>query len=137
VAELTVLRESGRRVIRVVGCLIVLQVARIARGGQRGVLAARMALLARGGRVRAGQRKLGGAVIEGGSQPLGGGVAELTGLREAGGDVIGTGGGLVVLQMAGHAIGADVGVVAIGMALEAGDRGVRSGEWELRQVVIE
>ena len=60
-------------------------------------------------------------MIESSSQPLGGGVAELTGLREAGGDVIGTGGGLVVLQVAGNAIRTDVGVVAIGMALEACD----------------
>ena len=137
VAELTVLREAGRRVIRVVGSLIVLQVARITRGWQSGVLAARMALLACGRDVRAGQRKLGGAVIESRSLPLSGGVAKLTGLREAGCDVIGTCGGLVVLQMAGHAIRTDVGVVAIGMALQAGDRGMRSGEWKLRQVVIE
>ena len=88
-------------------------------------------------RVLAGQRELGGAVIELGSQPLRGGVAELTVLREAGRDVIGAGGGLVVLQMAGHAIGADVGVVAIRMALQARDGGMSSGERELRQIVIE
>ena len=80
-----------------------------------------MALLASSRRVCAGQWELGSAVIEFGAQPLRCGVAELTSLREAGCDVIGTGGGLVVLQVAGNAIRADVGVIAVRMTLEAGD----------------
>ena len=96
-----------------------------------------MTLSARHSGVLAGKWELGGAVIEVGSQPLRGGVAELTALRKAGRYVIGAGGRLVVLQMAGHAIDTDVGVVAIGMALQARDSGVRSGEWELGQIVIE
>lgn len=136
-AELTVLREAARCVIGIVGSLIILQVAGVARRGQRRVLSARMTLLARGRGVRAGQGELSSAVIEFRAQPLRGGMAELTSLRETGGDMIGTGGGLVVLQMAGNAIRTDVGVVAIGMTLKASDRAVCSGQRELGQIVIE
>ncbi len=59
-----------------------------------------MTLGTRHGGVSALEWELGGVVIEGGSQPLGGRVAELTGLRETGCDVIGAGGSLVVLQVA-------------------------------------
>ena len=137
VAQLAILREPGGDVIRVIGGLVVLQVARRAGGAQGRILTARMTLGAGRRRMLSGKRELGGVVIEGGSQPLGGGVAELTTLRKTGRDVIGAGGGLVVLQVAGHAVGTDVGVVAVGMALQARDRDVSPGKRKLRQVVIE
>jgi hypothetical protein len=96
-----------------------------------------MALLARSRSVGARQWELGSAVVEFGTQPLRGVVAELTSLREVGCNVIGTGGGVVVLQVAGNAIRADVCIVAIGMTLEACDGGMCSGERELRQIVVE
>ena len=137
VAQLAILREPSGHVIRIVGGLVILQVARRTGGAQGRVLTARMTLGAGCRRMLSGEWELGGVVIEGGSQPLGGGVAELTTLRETGGDVIGAGGSLVVLQVAGHAVSADVGVVAVGMALQTRDCGMRAGEWKLRQVVIE
>ncbi len=137
VAQLAILREPGGEVIRIISSLVVLQMARRTGRAQSRILAARMALGTGHSGVFSGERELGGVVIEGSSQPPRGGVTELAGLRETGRQVIGAGGGLVILQMAGNAIGADVGVVAIGVALQARDSGVSSGEWELGQVVVE
>lgn len=137
VAQLAILREPSGEVIRIISSLVILQMARRAGRAQSRILAARMAQGTGHSGVFSGKRKLGGVVIEGSSQPLRGGVTELAGLRETGRDVIGAGGGLVILQMAGNAIGADVGVVAISVTLQARDSGVRPGKRKLRQVVIE
>jgi hypothetical protein len=64
VALRAILRESGGRVIRVGGALVVLQMTRRAGGAQRRVLAARMALGAGRGGMRAGQRESSRVVIE-------------------------------------------------------------------------
>ena len=105
VALRAILREASSGMVRIGGALVVLQVAGIASGGQRGVLAAGMALSASRGGVCAGQRKFGGAVIKGGRHPCRGGVAELAILRESGGSVIRIGGALKIFQMARSAGG--------------------------------
>ena len=138
VASLAVLRESGGDVVRILGGLIIPEMAGGAGYVQAGVDATRMALQTGNRRVGSGKRELGhGSVIEGCAQPLCGVVAGGAGLWESRGGVVGILGGLVVLQMTGNAIGADGGEVAVGMALQAGDGGVRSGERELGHVVIE
>jgi len=97
-----------------------------------------VALGAGQGCVLAGKRELGGAVIECGSGPiLHAGVANRAVHREASGDVIGVGCALEVFHVARHAVCADVGVIAVRVALQARDRGVCSEKWELSQVVVE
>jgi len=130
-------REPGRDVIRIVRALIVVQVTGGTGGAQRRVLAARMALLAGDGGVRAGQRESGRVVIERGRRPIRSGVAELAGLRKTGRGVIRAGGGLEIFQVAGDAIGADVGEVAVGVALQARHGSVRSGQGERRHAMVE
>ena len=122
VALRAILREASGGVIRIGGALIVLQVAGIAGRGQRSVLAVGMALRARRGGMLAGERKLGGAVIEGGGHPCRGGVAQLAILRESGGDVIRIRGALIIFQVARVAGGGEPLVDAAGMALDAGRR---------------
>ena len=123
--------------IRIRGALVVLEMAGGAGGAQGSVLSARMTLGARRGGMRAGQREPSRIVIERGAGPIRCRVAELAVLRKTGCDVIGAGGGLKVLQVAGHAIRADVGIVAARMALQASDGVMRSGKRECREVMIE
>lgn len=59
-----------------------------------------MALHARSSGMRAGERKLGCAVIKGRWHPCRGGVAQLAVLRESRGGVIRIGGALKIFQVA-------------------------------------
>lgn len=74
-ADRAILREAGGSVIRIGGALILRLVARVARGTQAGELSAYVALRALQGRMRAGQREAGGAVVECGAGPIGSAVA--------------------------------------------------------------
>lgn len=93
--------------VGVAGALIILEVTRGAPGVQGRVLAIRMAKLAVDDRVRAGQGELGGIVIELRAEPLRSVVAQLAVLREAGREVIGIIGALVILEVARHTIRAE------------------------------
>ena len=120
VAKLAILRESRRRMGRIVGPLIVLEVTVAASGAQGRVLAVRVALHASGSDVRARQRELGlRGVIEHGAVPVGCGVAQRTILRESGRNVVRIGGRLVILQMTVVASGAQTFIDAVGVALQA------------------
>ena len=122
VACRAILRIAEGLVIGIRGGVVLVRVARVAGRAQGRVLAARVALRASRGGVFAGERELGLAVIEGRAQPVGGRVAERTILREAGRDVIGIGGALVVLQVARIASGAQALVNAARMALQCKSR---------------
>ena len=137
VAGLAGLREAGGDVVRRRRFLIVRQVARDAGGRQRRVLAVGMAGRARDRRVLARQWKLRRIVIERRSQPLGGVVAGLAGLREAGRDVVRRRRFLIIRQVARDAGGRQRRVLAVGMALRAGGRRVLAGEREFSRAVIE
>ena len=100
VALRAILRKPGSRMIRIGGALVVLQMTRIASHGQRGVLAAGMALHACSSDMRAGEWKLSRTVIKGGRHPRGSGVAQLAVLRESRGGVMRIGGALEIFQVA-------------------------------------
>ncbi len=136
VALRTIKRKSGCGMVRIIRALIILQMTVVAGGTERSVLAARVALLTCGRGVRASQRKPRGVVIEGRRRPVRGSVAKLAALRKSGGRVVRGVGSLVILQMAGNAIRADVGERTRRVALRTGDRGMRSGERECRQVMV-
>ena len=127
VAELAILRVAGCDVIGIGGALVVLQMARYAVRSERRILPVGMAESTSDRGVCASQRKLGGAMVECGSQPLRSGVAELTILWEAGGGMIGVVRGLVVLQMARMACSGQGRVLAARVALLACGRDVRAG----------
>ena len=110
----------------------VLLVAAVAIGRQGGVVAVHMALGARRRHVSARQRELGLVVIEGGPVPPRRGVAQGAVGREPAGNVGRISGSLEVRLVAAVAVGGGVVVVAVGMALRTGDRGVLTGEWPLR-----
>jgi len=71
-----------------------------------------------------------GRVIEGGSGPIRGGMAELAILREAGGGVVRIGSALIVIQVAGIAGGAQALENAASMALDASRGDVFAGQRE-------
>jgi len=90
-------------------------------------------------RVRAGQRKSGAVVIEGGIQPACGVVTGVAGLREIGGHVIRVRRALIVLQMATDAGRGIQVVVVVDVAIGALPRrhGVHAGQRKAGAVVIE
>jgi len=131
VALLASLWEIRLHVIRICGALEVLQVATHAsrvRAGQI-VIAVYVTLRALQRRMRTGQRKSGGRMVEGRARPSGGAVALLARLREARGDVIRIRRALEILQVATDAgrIRAGQVVVIVHMALHALDTRVCAG----------
>lgn len=101
-------REPGRCVGRVIGAVVVVLVAIDASRTVQAVVVIDVALRALHGGVEAGER-----------EPR----------RVAG--------AVEVLQMATGAIGGHGRKLSAGMTQSAGNRGVRSGQWELCEVVIE
>ena len=101
VAQRAILRESRGRMIRIVGALVIFQMAGIASRAQALVNAAGMALCAGGRDVFAGQRegRL-GRVIEDRAGPIRGGVAKRTILRKPRRGMRRIIGALVILHMA-------------------------------------
>lgn len=76
-------------------------------------------------------------MIKAGISPVHCTVANLTGLRYPSLHVVRIRCALIILQMAGHAIGIGQFVISIDMALCAGRRGVGSGEREPSVGVVE
>lgn len=123
--------------IRAVGALIILEVARHTVGAERRILAVGVAQCAGDCGMCSGQRKFGGIVIELGAQPLRRVVTKLAILRESGRHVIGVVGSLVILQMARRAGGAQGRILSARMTLRTGHCRVSARERELGGVVIE
>ena len=92
--------ETGRRVIRIRGGLVVALVTGEAVSRNRRVVVVHVATGAGHGRVLAGQRKRGGAVIERGRNPRRRVVADLALLRESRLSVVRAGRAVEILQVA-------------------------------------
>ncbi len=141
VALVAGLREVRRHVIGIGGSLVVLQVAGRAGRAVQVVIVVDVAIGAgaRRDRVQSGKREPGAVVIKRGIQPGAGAVALVAGLREVRCDVVGIGGSLVVLQVAGRAGRAVQVVVVVDVAVGAGARrnGVQAGQREPGAVVVE
>src|SRR6185437_892029 len=91
VAHLALLWEPGRRVVRIVGVLEVLQVAGNACRTEIGELPVRMAALALQRGVRAGEREAAQGVVESGVRPGNRAVADGAIDGESAADVVGIG----------------------------------------------
>lgn len=137
VAGFARLRHSSLHVIGVGRSLVVLQMAGDACGVGEAVVSVDVALRTLQRDVRAGQREAGLAVIEGRVGPGRRSVATLAGLRQGGLHVIGVGGSLIVLEVAGHASSYRQAVVAVHMTLRAWGRDVHTGQRETSLAVIE
>lgn len=122
--------------IGTLGSLVVLQVARHAIGADIGVVAVGMALQARGGRVRSGEREPGQVVVEFGSGPGCGVVADGAIVRDSRGYVIGVGGLGKVGQMATGAVGLDALEAIASVAGVAGQILVRAGQSEMGEAGV-
>ena len=122
---------------RVVGSVVVgLMAVPAGRAGQTVVVVevARRALL---GSMEAQQLESGGGVVKCGAGPIGRRVAGSAGLREAGRRVVGTGGFLEIGQVASHALLRRSRKYSIHVTLSARHGGMRSGQRERAQAVIE
>ena len=113
---------------RIIGAAVVGLMAAVATGGQRGEVVVGVALVARQGDVRSGEREAGGVVVECCRVPAAGGVALRAIRREARCDVIGICGGGEVLLVTGVAGSWSGRVVVVGVALRAGQRGMHAGK---------
>lgn len=134
--------ETGCRVIRIRGAVVIGFVARIAVRGSAGENAAHVATGARHRGVRTGQRKWRVAVIERRVQPGRGSVANRAVGRISARDVVGNAATdrsrvVVILRVASIAIRGESAGVIVRMAGSARDRGVRAGERKRRVVVVE
>lgn len=126
-ADGAVLRETGRDMIRISGFLKVGQMARIAILGRAQVFPADVTTAATRGNVRAGQRECSEVVVEGRGDPGRGRVTDGTRLRQAGRPVIGVGGAVVIVEMAGDATGVEAYIFPADVTRRAGHRDVRAG----------
>src|ERR1035438_6991385 len=118
VADVAVLRESAGHMVWILRSLKVFRVATVAVHTEPSEDAAGVALGAGGTDVCAGERKLGlRGVIERGSRPIGGGVAERAILRESRRGVVRIGRALVILQVTGVASHSETFVDAARVAL--------------------
>jgi len=135
-ANTAILRVPLLRVVGASGCLIILDVATIAIGGRRGERSAGMADVALQRGVSAGQRELGGVVIELRALPVRCGVAAVALIREIRQRMIGIGGVLEIGQVTARAVGGrcrELVVLVTGGTL---DRAVSAGQREGRAVVV-
>jgi len=130
-------REAGRNVIRVGGAGVLGLMAGVAVCRRTDVDIVDVARGARRSDMRACQRERRVVVIEYGACPGSGVVAGVAGGGKASRGVIGIRSGLPVCRMAGVAILGDGGVVAVDVALRAGQRSVRTGEGKAYCVVVE
>ena len=117
VADFTLLGEAAGHVIRIVGALIVLEMAAYASRGADAVVAIGMTLAALHIGMGSGQGPPGGRVIEGGGSPIRSAVARLALLRKTSGHVIGILSCLEFCQMATHTSRGGQVVVAIRVTL--------------------
>ncbi len=141
VTTIASLREIRRNVIRTRRSLIVLKVATHAGGAVEAVVVVHVTICASSRRygVQAGQREACAVVIEGRVHPVRGVVAGIAGLREIRCHVVGTGGALEILQVAGYAGSACQIVITVDMAIGAGTRwhGMQAGKRKACGGVIE
>jgi len=135
-ANHTIRREARRLVIGICGPVVILGVTSIAVGGQSGEVVVHVACGAGHGFVRAGQREGGLVVIEDRARPSGGGMAGLARGGEARLSMVGTGGAVVILGVAGIAVGRNGREVVIHVARSAGHCGVRASQREGSLVVV-
>lgn len=136
VTQGAILRERRRNVIRIGGALHVLQVAGNARRAERRVLIVHVAGQTGHGGVFAGQRKLGGVVVECRAGPIQGAMAERAVLRESRGGVVRICGRLKLFGVAVKASRAERRVLIVDVASCAGHGGVLAGQRELSRVVV-
>ena len=126
-----------RGMIRIVGCLILRLMARVAVGGSAGEHIVDVAGSAGHGDMGAGKRERCVVVVERSGAPCRCGMADIAGLRVAARDVVGIGSVVVVRQMAGDTSRAQAGELTISMACGAHQRDMRAGESEAGLGVIE
>ena len=136
-ADLALLRNSGRSVIRIRRTLKVLQVAGNASRSRQVVVSVRVALGARHLCVGTRQRKCRLRMIEGGGLPGRRRVTDLALLRYPGRHVIGIRGPLEILEVARNTCGRRDVEITIGMALIALELRVSAGQREAYRIVIE
>ena len=145
VAQRAVLRHVRGDVVRRTrncrGVVVVLDMATVAVGGQgSGVIIGVAGGAGHVGGVEAGQRKRRFVVVEGGVEPVGGGVAQRAVLRHVRGDVVrhtrNCRGIVVVLDMATVAVGRQGSGVIIGVAGGAGRSRVFAGKREVCDLIV-
>lgn len=129
--------EGRRGVVGISGALIIRLMAGVAVRGRSRKLAVNVATGAGHGGVRAGQREGCGVVVEARGRPGRRRMAHLTLLREPSCCVIRVIGVLEVLQVAGHALSAQVGELPARVAALALQGGVRPRKREPAQRVVE
>ena len=137
VANLALLRETGRHVIRIRRSLKILKVARYACGRREVVVAIRVALRALHLCVCTGQRKRCLRMIKRCRLPGRGCVADLALLRHTRRDVIRIRGALEILQVAGHTCRRREIEIAFGVALVTLQFRVPTCERKAHGVVVE
>jgi len=139
VAAGAILRESLRRVRRVVGPIVVCLVTVPAGRTRQAVVAVDVALRALQTRVRARQRETGRRVVEGGARPVGdgGAMTERAILRETRGGMRRIARAIVIGLVTIPARGAVQRVVIVNMARRALLRGVHSHQRKAGGCVIE
>ena len=141
VALFATLREIRRHVVRICRPLIVLQMTTHAGSSGQVVVVVGMAVraLTRWHCMHPGQGEVRQAVVKRRVRPRSRVVALGAGLGKASRYVVGIGGALIVLQMAGHTCDAAQAEVVVDMAVGAQARRDRmcAGEWEAHRGVIE
>src|SRR5712692_4989109 len=129
--------NGGLDVLGVGGGVEILEVAGGAVGGGSLVVVVQVAAGAEHGEVEAGQGEQGLVVIKRGGLPGGGGVAQVTRLWEARGDMVGIGRGVEVLQVARDTGSRQPGIDVVHMAGGAGRTDVGPGQRKGRFGMIE
>lgn len=130
-------RVIRRGMIRIVGCLILRLMARIAVRGRAGIHIIDVAGGAGHGDMGARKREGGVVVVERSGAPCRCGVADITGLRVSARNVVGVGGVVEVRQVAGDAGCAQGGVLTVDVACGARQRDMRAGESPAGRGVVE
>ncbi len=136
-ADLALLRESGRGVVRVVCILKILQMATDTFGRAQVVIPVGVALRALHLQVRPGEREGSLRMIERSRLPGRCRVANIALLRDAGSDVVWIRRRLKILEMTGDACGRTQVEVAVGMALIALQLCVSTRQRKAYRIVIE
>ena len=130
------LRESRLHVVGIGRVLEILQVARNASRNGKVVVPVDVALGARRGHVRAGQREPGFGMIETRVRPRRSVVADSTGRGNTGLHMVGIGRALIVLHMARGAIGGSSCELAVDVAQGAGHGHVSARQREFAESIV-
>lgn len=129
-ANITLLWQARRDVVRAVRILIIGQMASHTRRAGQAVIPIRVALCALQTRMEASKGPTCSCVIECGRSPVRRAVAHFALLREACRDVIRIVRSLEIFKMATHARGDRDVVVSIDVTLSALQRGMSPSQWE-------